>query len=226
MKSRRTAAGVVAAAVLATLVGCQNGTPSIFGYQLGPGALYDPNIKTVYVPTFHNRALQTTPFRGMEVDITKAVVREIGAKTTFRVVSDPARADTELLGNVVTISKNVLNYNQQNLIREEEVVINVDVLWRDLRTGRNLCAPRRGANPGGGPPTDLPTTEPVPFDPTVPLPPEVPPTESLTPIRIVSTGRVLPELGESVTTGQQMAIDRLAKQIVQMMEKPWGRSHP
>src|SRR5213592_3775037 len=116
---------------LAALAGCQ-GTPSLFGYKLGAGAIYDSNIKTVYVPVFTNRAFQTTPYRGMEVDITRAVVKEIGAKTKFKVVSDPDRADTELRGNIVSIGKNILNRNQQNLTREAEVVLVVDVLWWDL----------------------------------------------------------------------------------------------
>ena len=66
-----------AAARAAAAAGCQNG-PAIFGYQLGADALYDPNIRTVYVPVFNNRAFQTTPHRGFEVDVTQAVVREIG----------------------------------------------------------------------------------------------------------------------------------------------------
>src|SRR5437762_341993 len=129
---------------LAAVVGCQ-GPLCIFGYQLGADALYDPNIKTVCVPVFTNRAFQTTPYRGMEVDITRAVVKEIGAKTKFKVVSDPDRADTELRGNIVSIGKNILNRNQQNLTREAEVVLVVDVLWWDLRTCKNLTAPRGGA---------------------------------------------------------------------------------
>lgn len=218
---RRTHLAAMGAVVsLAAVVGCQGqgqgGCPSLFGYKLGAGALYDPNIKTVYVPMFYNRALQTTPYRGMEVEITKAVVREIGTKTKFKVVSDPDRADTELRGVVVTIGKNILNRNLQNLTREEEVVITADVIWRDLRDGRNLSAPRKGNNPIQGPVPD-----PVAFDPTVPLPPPPGPDPSFATVRIVAAGRVLPELGESVTTGEQKAINQLAVQIVSMMEKPW-----
>ena len=105
--------------------GFEGPAPTGGAYKLGAGALYDSNIKTVYVPVFNNRAFQTTPFRGIEVDITRAVVREIGAKTKFKVVSDCDRADTELKGLVVNISKNILNRNQQNLTREAEVVLTV-----------------------------------------------------------------------------------------------------
>src|SRR5262245_13219761 len=142
----------LAAALLlvAGVVGCQNGNLRVLGYHVGADALYDPNIKTVYVPMFHNRAFQTTPNRGLEAEITAAVVREIGAKTRFKVVSDPDRADTELIGNIASIDKTLLNRNQDNTIREGEVVVAVDVLWRDLRTGCILSAPRRQVNPASG----------------------------------------------------------------------------
>lgn len=204
---------------LAALVGCQGGPPCILGYQLGADALYDSNIKTIYVPVFNNRAFQTTPSRGMEVDITRAVVKEIGAKTKFKVISDCERADTELKGVIVSINKNILNRNQQNLSRETEMVLTVDVLWRDLRTGKNLSSLRRGNASAGGP--LLPPLEAIPFDPNLPFPPGLSVEESWLPVRLVSTGRVIPELGESITTGEQKAIQQLATQIVSMMEKPW-----
>lgn len=223
MAKYRRLALTAAVVLLAALVGCQGGPPTIFGYQLGAEALYDTNIKTIYVPVFYNRAFQTTPNRGMEVEITRAIVREIGAKTPFKVVSDPERADTELLGNVVSIGKNILNRNQQNLIREAEVVITVDVLWRDLRDGRILSAPRKGITPGAPLPKDPLAEQPPPFDPNVPQPPPPGPPQPLIPptIRIVATGRMLPELGESYVTAQQKAIDQLATNIISMMEKPW-----
>jgi hypothetical protein len=205
---------------LAALAGCQ-GSPSIFGYKLGTDAIYDTNIKTIYVPVFNNRAFQTTPHRGLEVDITRAVVREIGAKTKFKVVSDCDRADTELKGVLVGITKTILNRNQLNLTREAELILTVDVLWRDLRTGKNLSALQRGNSSGGVPAVGLPPPEPIAFDPNIPLPPNITPDETWLPVRLVATGRVIPELGESITTAEQRAINQLAIQIVSMMEKPW-----
>lgn len=204
---------------IGAFAGCQ-GTPTFLGYKLGSKALYDTNIKSVYVPVFNNRAFQTTPYRGMEVDITRAVVREIGAKTPFKVVSDCDRADTELKGVVIYITKNILNRNQQNLTREAEVVLTVDVLWRDLRTGKNLSSTQRQIPVIGGMIPGLPAPEPIPFDPNVPLPPGITPDDSQLPVRLVATGRLIPELGESITTGEQKAINLLAIQIVSMMEKP------
>jgi len=219
MRRLRTPVLIAAVVALAAVIGCQGGPPTILGYRLGGAALYDTNIKTVYVPVSYNRAFQTTPNRGIEVDVTRAVVREIGAKTPFKVVSDPAAADTELLMNVVDISKTILNRNQQNLTREAEVVVTVDVLWRDLRDGTILSAPRKGRTPGNGQP--LPPDQIQPFDPNVDLPPAPAPPQPALPIRLVANGRMIPELGESYTTAQQKAIDLMATQIVSMMEKPW-----
>ncbi len=49
--------------------------------------------------------------------------------------------------------------------------------------------------------------------PTIPLPDEL--------VDIAGTGNLVPEVGQSIATAQQQAIDRLAVQIVGMMEKPW-----
>ncbi|MBX9584858.1 MAG: hypothetical protein K2X87_31525 [Gemmataceae bacterium] len=217
--SRRLAfaAGVVG---LSAVLGCQNGPPTIFGYKLGADALYDPNIKTVYVPVFSNRAVQTTPHRGLEVALTRAVVREIGSKTPFKIVSDSDRADAELLGNVADIGKLKVNADQQNLTRESELVVTVDVLWRDMRTGRILSAPRKGRNPSAGGQLALDGAA-APFDPNVPTPPPLAEDQQALPVRLVGVGRAIPELGESSTTAQQRAINSLATQIVSMMEKPW-----
>ena len=37
----------------------------------------------------------------------------------------------------------------------------------------------------------------------------------------MARGRMLPELGETNATAEQMAINQAAVQIVSMMEKPW-----
>lgn len=47
----------------------------------------------------------------------------------------------------------------------------------------------------------------------VPIPPELLP--------IAQTSMLLPEVGQSLTTAQQQAIERLAQQIVSTMEEPW-----
>ncbi|MCS6865477.1 MAG: LPS assembly lipoprotein LptE [Gemmataceae bacterium] len=207
-------------APLAALCGCRGGF-NLLGYQVGADALYDANIKTVYVPLFNNRAFQTTPYRGFEVDVTQAVIREIGKTTSFRVSSDYTTADTELLGNIVSIQHNLLNRNQLNLTREAELVVAVDVVWRDLRDGTILSNPRKRPVPGRtilNPTIDGP---PIPFDPTIERPPELPELEAPVPMRIVATGRILPELGETNASASTRIHNQIAVQIVSMMEKRW-----
>jgi hypothetical protein len=174
---------------------------TLLGYSTQPP--YDPTICTVYVPVFKNVTLR----RGLEFELTQAVLREIGAKTPYRVVSDRSRADTELLGTIVSFNKNLVNRNQLNEVREAETTLAVEVLWRDLRTGEILSLPKQG--PGAPPPPPPPDAPPGP-------PPPPPP-----PVLVQSVAGFIPELGESLTTAQKKNVDRLAVQIVSMMEKPW-----
>ncbi|MCE9564527.1 MAG: hypothetical protein K8U57_21015 [Planctomycetes bacterium] len=213
--SRRRFLGLAALTPFGGLLGCK-GTPTFLGYQLGADALYDCNIKTVYVPTFVNRAFQTNPYRGFENDITKAVIDEIGKTTSFRVTSNPDKADTELIGVVVQIYKNVNNRTQQNLLREGELVVNVDVVWRDLRDG-TILSNQKNIKPGA---VD-PHAPPIPFDPSIePVPLAADPAKP-TPTRITGWGRFLPELGETNASAMNKVQNRIAVQIVSMMEKKW-----
>ncbi len=194
---------------LGSIAGCQgDGNFCFLGYTTAPP--YDPNIRSVYIPVFKNVAFVTTPNRGIEVDLTEAIVQELNTrKTPIRVQSDPAKADTELVGTIVGVNKLVLNRDRANYARQLEYVITVEVAWRDLRTGRAL----NGVAP--------PPPPPPPFDPSLPVQPPPPPPATILPLRVTGRGRFLPELGESNATGMQMAIKDLAKNIVNMMESPW-----
>jgi hypothetical protein len=48
---------------------------------------------------------------------------------------------------------------------------------------------------------------------TVPVPPDL--------VRFQQDSVLIPEVGQSLVTAQQQAIDRLADQIVSAMEEPW-----
>src|SRR5262249_60569597 len=65
--------------------------------------------------------------------------------------------------------------------------------------------PHRSPRPGPSPPLGDP-----------PPPPPLPP-----PPVLISTADFVPELGESITPARQKNVNRLAVQIVSMMEKPW-----
>src|SRR5262245_52882851 len=89
--------GVIALASCALLLpSCAgDGHFTILGYSTKPN--YDCNIRTVRVPIFKSRTyMAATPVPGMEMDLTRAVIREIEARTPYKVAQE--NADTELKG--------------------------------------------------------------------------------------------------------------------------------
>ena len=190
--TRRTALTALAAAALA-LPSCEwDGHFTVLGYSTQPN--YDPAIRTVRVPIFQNQ----TFYKGIEFELTEAVVREIEAKTPYKVVGLDCDADTELTGAIIVLNKNLLNRNPLNEVREAEMTMSADVVWRNLRTGEVLSGPR--LKPGELPP---------------------PPDAKTTPVRVQSVASFIPELGESLATARKKNVDRLAIQVVSMMEAPW-----
>jgi len=229
-------------AVALLLPACQgDGHFSVLGYTTAPN--YDCSIRTVYVPIFQNR----TYYRGLEFDLTRAVIREIEQTTPFKVTSDRDAADTELCGTIINFQKNLLNRNQLNEVREAETILTVEVVWKNLKTGEILSQPRLRGDPpppplpspgavpavaGALPPVGVsaPTAPLAPGAPGAPVPPidesglvpmPPPPLPKPVPIIIQSTATFIPEVGGSITTAQKSNVDRLAIQIIQMMEKPW-----
>lgn len=195
--------------VLAVLAGCQDRQFTLLGYRFG--SQFDPCIKSVAVPIFRNVSDQTTPYRNLEADLTQAVVREINTRPGMRIVSDPDAADSVLTGTIVAVNKLLLNRNQQNQWRDGEVIISANVIWK-AKDGR-ILSNRRQPTPAL---PEVPT-----FDPSLPPPVVVPVEENAVPVAVIANGRLIPELGESNATAQQIAIKQLARQIVNMMEEPW-----
>jgi hypothetical protein len=184
------------------------GHVQLLGYSTQPE--YDECIRTVYVPIFQNRTMR----RGLEFEVTRAVIREIEAKTPYKVVSNPDQADTELCGTIVSVTKNMLNRNQLNEVREAEMVLGAEVVWKNLRTGESLSQPKSTQEQPHVAPTlgDVGGT----LDAAVSAAPGPP-----TPHLVTARGGFIPELGGSITTGYQELANRLAIQIVSMMEKTW-----
>jgi hypothetical protein len=205
-----------------SLPACESdGHFTLFGYSTVPN--YDPNIRTVYVPIFQNKSFR----RGLEFELTQAVIQQIEQKTPFKVVHSCDCADTELIGTIVGYTKGILNRNQQNEVREAQTLLTVEVLWRDRRTGEILSGPARRL-------TDAPPAMAVPVmtaqpiaqvggpggasDGHSPVPPGPPPPP---PVLVTSLATFIPEVGESITTAELKNVQRLATQIVSMMEVPW-----
>ena len=162
-----------AALVCLALAGC--------GYQFGH--LSDPTIRSVAVPTFES----TADRRGIELQLTEAVVKQIQTRTPFRLAHE-STADTILRGRVVGVRKRGLSRTITDDPREAEFALAVEVTWED----------RRGQVLGSR---------------TVPIAPDVVP--------VLSTGTQAVELGQTRATAQQEAVERLARQVVDLMELPW-----
>lgn len=193
--SRRAALALMGA----FFAGCASSDKLEFlGYQIG--SIHSRTIRTVRVPVFQNKTYRT----GLEDDLTRAVIREIENRTPYKVVAAGQDADTELVGTIVSNGKNVINRNPLNEVREAETTLAVEIFWRDLRSGELLSQPRKKKAP-------LPAA----LDPT----PEAPYIEK--PLLVTTTANFVPELGQSMTSAQVKACDKLADQIVGMMENPW-----
>ena len=164
--SSRMAWCVVLCAIAGLLPSCaSDGNFCLFGYTTKPN--YDTSIHTVRVPIFKN----VTFYRGLEFELTQAIVREIEAKTPYKVVGEGCAADTELSGPARAAAR--------------------------ADRGRDAPPPL---------PPDLPPGAPLPKPPVT---------------LVTSLGHFVPEIGQSITTAHQENVDRLAIQIVSMMEKPW-----
>lgn len=110
-------------ASLTAMAGC--------GYMVGDG--FDRQVRSVEVPMFETSSLR----RGIEVQLTEAVQKQIQLRTPFRVVKGDA--DTRLSGRVIDLRKGVLGETLQDDPRELQVNLAVEVVWEDLRSGRILA---------------------------------------------------------------------------------------
>jgi hypothetical protein len=196
--NRRCGLICLSAALALTLSSCQEGGHfCILGYTTQPN--YDLTIHTVYVPIFKN----TTFSQGLEFELTRAVVREIEAKTPYKVASCRDQADSELIGTIVGRNKLLINYNQLGEVREVQTTLTVDLIWRDLRPGHaGEILSRPAAGPQGTPFIVKEGQNPPGFT-------------------VQSQAGYIPEIGQSLATALKDNCDRLAVQIVSMMEKPW-----
>lgn len=152
------------------------------GYNVG--SPYNAEIRSIYVPTFTSNQFR----RGIELQLTEAVQKQIQQRTPFRLVKEQ-NADTRLRGKIVTFQKGVLGETGLDDARELQMNLAVEVTWEDLRTGQVLAQQQ------------------------IPISPDV--------ILQTTQAEFAPEVGQSLATATQQAVDRLARNIVDMMEQPW-----
>ena len=138
---------VVGLAGLLLIAGC--------GYTVGNG--FNPDVKTVSVPIFENDTFR----RGIEVQLTEAVQKEIQKRTPYRLAKG-SNADTRLTGRIVQSRKDVLGENQFDDPRELQLALMIVTKWENLRTGEVLAVQEVPLSP-----TAIPLTSQTEFAPEV-----------------------------------------------------------
>lgn len=106
------------------------------GYQWR--SLYREDIRSVAVPIFRSTSFQ----RGVEFNLSKALVNQLEASTPYKVVPRE-RADTILEGEIVNAEVNNLSNDRNAAIPQEQMlVLTVNFVWKDMRSGRILVERR------------------------------------------------------------------------------------
>lgn len=172
-----------------------DGQLSLLGYTSRP--VHDSSIRTVRVPIFKNKTYR----QGLEYELTEAVIHEIEARTPWKVVPEGCPADTELVGKIVSRNKNLYLFNQLGETLGAEATMSVEVVWKDLRFGQYGAMPSVASNQ--------------------PLPPVAVPPPQPAKVLVQSKAAFRPELGQSLTSAENTMTKRMARQIVNMMERPW-----
>ena len=95
-------------------------------------SLYREDVQTVAVPVFVNRTFR----RGLETDLTTAVIQQIEEHSPYKVV--PAdRADTILEGVITDVNTATLSIDvYTGLPQEQSYNITISFTWKNLRTGQ------------------------------------------------------------------------------------------
>lgn len=113
------------------------------GYAFG--STFDDSIRTVTVPIFGNKSFS----RGIEIQLTDAIIKEIHATTPWRVVTGDSDVggggggQASLTGTITGSELDKLSTGRgSGLAQEVSVKLTVDFDFKDNRTGRVLVSRR------------------------------------------------------------------------------------
>ena len=98
------------------------------GYRMGAAAQFPADIQTVYVPVFESDSYR----RGLAERLTEIVIKEIEARTPYKVVSSPD-ADSILTGKIVNDTKRVVVEDRYDQPRLTQMNFIVRVGWVDRK---------------------------------------------------------------------------------------------
>ena len=117
-------------------VGLLLATLGCAGYQLGSASLYNPNIRTIYIPIIRNETFR----HNLGVQLTEALQKEVELRTPYKVVANPS-ADSTLTCRVTAQTKRVIVEANTDEPRALENMISVELTWTD-RQGNLLMENR------------------------------------------------------------------------------------
>lgn len=96
--------------------------------------LFNTEYQTVAVPIFQNK----TFYRGVELELTEALIKEIELRTPYKVTATNT-AQTILEGQIVAISQSPLSSTQEGgMVQETELQLVVSYLWKQQADGKTL----------------------------------------------------------------------------------------
>ncbi len=166
------------------------------GYRVGSSTLYAPDVRTVYVPMIESDSFR----RDLGERLTEAVVKEIELKTPYKVIASP-NADSVLDIHLLRDTRRTLAEDAFDNPRLFENQLQAEVAWQNRRQ-LPLMPVQTLALPGAL------------VDPALP-----PGAGGL--VGVSQTTPLISEAGQTIASQQQLAIVRLAEQIVGTMETPW-----
>lgn len=127
--------GLSAAMSLLLLTGCAADPTQGYAFT----SSHDATVRTVAVPIFAN----PTYAHGLEVELTDAIIKEIQAKTPWRVVPEGSGANTTLSGTLSDSRLRRLSTGPfTGMPQELSVELSVDFDWKDARTGKTIVSRR------------------------------------------------------------------------------------
>ncbi len=130
-------------ATLLTLFACL--VAHVFGgcasYQSGNVSLYNPSVRTIYVPIVRNDTFRPS----LGVQLTEALQKAIELRTPYKVIADPS-ADSTLTVRISTDNKRVITETRTDEPRALEAALQVELNWLDRRG--NVLIENRFVPPG------------------------------------------------------------------------------
>ncbi len=133
-------ARILLAAATASLAGCAADPRQGYSFE----SSYAQNVQSISVPVFRN----STFSRGIDVELTEAVIAELRKSTPYAIVQSDS-PQTTLRGTITNSELRKLSTGRTTgLVEELAVVMTVDFEWKDNRNGKVMVA-RRGFTASG-----------------------------------------------------------------------------